>query len=199
MTRKVERAKDVSSFVVNLDYEFIADASEHKRFHDRVFKLRQIKVHNRDGSDYKPGIEALRELIMARADIDTIFENPDDLTTAIKKSGGNIRDLFFFLRNAALNALGFDSNIITTEDLEIAYTEKKSMFKDMIKGSYMDVLFHVMNDQTKDTAVAEINDTDLLMELFTTGMLVEYNGEGWYDVHPLMKEILERRKKTTII
>ena len=156
----------------------------------KPIKLRQIKVHEKDNTNCEKGIEALREIVKRRIDVEALLENPDDLTEAIMNSGGNIRDLFQFLRTAGLNARGNNSEKITTEDFIVAYTEKKGIFKDMLNHKYLEALKKIMADKSHTLAVENFEDTELLLKLFSTGMLVEYNGEGWYDIHPLLKEIV---------
>ncbi len=170
-----------------------------RRFDGQPFKLSQIKTHERDQSNHNEGIKAMWNILKKRLDVKALFENPDDLTTAIINSGGNIRDLFSYLVFAATNAASLGLDKIRTIDLELAYQDKQGVFNVMLTQEYALVMKKILEDETKEYVIQQENENNILLRLCDSEMIVEYNGTGWFDLHPMAKEVLERKIKAGVI
>lgn len=162
------------------------------------FVLSVVTVHERNGKPCESGVNALRSIMEKRMLVDELFENPEDVQQLILNSGGNLRDLFTFIRDAAINADIFDREKIATSDLEITYQSKRSDLSRQLVKSYINVMNQVYWDVEKDSIIAENPEDNTLLVMFNAGLLIEYNGKRWVDLHPLVKQlILERRENGT--
>lgn len=186
----------IVTFPLYLNYSPKADQAI--GYFDGCFILSMVPVHERNGEDCERGIMALREIIERRMDIDKIFTNPKDVKKIILNCGGNLRDLFTFIRKAAINARAKGRAQITTSDLESAYMEKHGELDKQLVKSYVPVLNQVYWDKEKESIIAENPKDDTLLMMFNAGLLIEYNGKRWVDLHPIVFQLIsERIKKHT--
>lgn len=160
--------------------------------------LSMVKVHERDGSDCKRGIQALRGMVDKRMNINALMENPDDIDEAIRLSGGNIRDLFRFIIDAADLSDMRGSDKITSADLQKTYKEALTTFRRKLVRSYLRYLSDVMDDKEKNDVIRIDHHDDTLLAMFDAGMLIEYNGDRWCDLNPLVRKIMEERRKANL-
>ena len=157
-----------------------------------VFQLRRIKVHEKDQSPCMEGILMMEEIVRRRVDPDVLLENPEDLKTAILNSSG-INDLFGYLVFAAINAEAWGLSKIRTVDLELAFEEKQGTFKRSLTKEYLPLLKEILEDRTKEKIIQEKSSRHLLMELMAKDMVAAYDVSGWYDLHPMLKEVMKRK------
>ena len=171
------------------DYNYIQ-----MNFHESII-LSMIMVNNRDGSEYSLGREVLEQIVLKRAD-KTLFAD-GCIKFAILKSGGSIRNMLKILRVAAVNAglrcekallKGNDNEprIVTQEDLDIAYRDFKNSIRRFTKFEHLEVLKKVYS--TKDTF--GVGTPSIIMDLFRTFLIIEYNGERWCDLNPAILDYL---------
>ncbi|MBN8683930.1 MAG: hypothetical protein J0L99_14905 [Chitinophagales bacterium] len=169
-------------------------------FHD-VYELPMISVVNKDGSVNPPGFEAMQQIVSLRMEPGRLLEDPSILSGMIFKSGGVLRDLFLFIRNAAEFALDQDRGIITIKDWERAQQKLRKEYANNIAEDYEEenglkvedyykVLVELAQSKTK-----QLDNTTAAMRLRQNLCILGYNGEGWCDVHPLVKDVLRERGK----
>jgi len=165
------------------------------------FKLPMVKVIEKDGSNYKPGRAALLDVILKRVE-KSDFDNEDLINHFIEKSGGVMRDLFKLLNAAADNALNYERNTINEEDFTYAVNRLKNDYEYALaerrSENDEDVLIEVSDIyKTLKKLVANHNktiDNNLVtLSLLENQSILGYNGDNWYDVHPIVKDILKER------
>ncbi len=163
--------------------------------------LPMIKVHEKNGDDYVEGIDTITEIVYRRIDKEKNLVPEGLLRDFIRKSGGSLRDLFRMLRIAAEN--GIDRGVESIEEQDYRYSLNK------LKTDYYNTISY--NEQTGMTAAdyyrilvdcCESNDKKPedekgLIDLKHNMCILGYNGEGGYDVHPVVKEILIDKGKLT--
>ena len=177
------------------------------------YVLSMIKVHDKDGKPYLPGIIAMREIARRRFNTDTLLSKefsfdkypeasfdyhslPDYngvLDVAIMMSGGNLRDFFKLLTSSAENVVIFGKDMITDEDLVNAMNRLRSEYIRRYTKSYESIMTEVLESKEKDIVVRENPQDDTLLNIFNAGLLIEYNGTRWCDIHPLMRDYIRRR------
>lgn len=164
-------------------------------------ELPMIKVLNRDGSENREGMDTLKKLVNARMDSDQLFQSSEILKQMILDSGGCIRDLFLMIGEAADFAIRADHGRITETDRHKAWLRRKREYANSIADNdmgevkvpvdaYYEVLVKLASSKSKI-----IDNTTPLMHLRDNLCVLGYNGEGWCDVHPIVKQILLERKK----
>lgn len=166
----------------------------------QVYELPMIKVREKNGDIAEEGIAALRGIIEARMDLD-LFENSAILTDFILYSGGSLRDLFRLIVNASESAQNEEREIITETDKENGFRRLKREYRNRI-ADYINEKDEVIISTAEYYKVLEelaastskhIENTRAAMHLKQNTTILGYNGEGWSDVHPIMKEILKER------
>ena len=59
--------------------------------------------------------------------------------------------------------------------------------------SYLPIMKEILESEEKDVAVRENPEDDTLLNIFNAGLLIEYNGVRWCDIHPLMRDYIKRQ------
>jgi len=163
---------------------------------DEIFVLPMIKVHDKSGKEYPPGIDSIEKIIFKR--IRNELVSPDLLKKFINASGGCLRDLFRMLKLAAGNALDREKEVI--EDIDFQYS-----FNNLKKDYYNTISYNEKNNMSAEDYYKILakccNSTDKkpmdekgLMDLKHNMSILEYNEESWFDVHPAVKAILKEKK-----
>ena len=150
--------------------------------------MRMIKTHQ-PGSVEQPdkeGIHVIRELILKR--VDGSFFEEGVLEEIIKMAGGSLRNTCHLVRESA-----FEAHMREQDKVDMASAEKemKKMATDLfqrIEVKYHDMLRIIFGGDHNP-----INDPDLSALLYA-GVVFEYNGEGWVDLHPLLRHYLEENQ-----
>ena len=169
-----------------------------KTYFSNSYELPMIKVRNKDGSENPAAIEAMKDIVAARMDLD-LFADPDILKSMILHSGGCMRDLFLMIKEAAEHALDYEREKIEEADRLRAYNLLKKEYKNSIADNRLgEVLYEAENyykilaELAKSTN-KQAENTEEVMHLRQNLSILGYNGEGWVDVHPLIKDILKDR------
>jgi len=156
-------------------------------FGANIFPLPMIKITNKeDNTPYIDGINILKEIIYRRAD-ESLFET-GAIDLLISKTGGTIRDVFTCLVLAARYARrGVNQSIILKEDIDLALTELKSQLRTGLYTSDYAKLWeiHLNKEDNKDE--------NLMLNYLRRHLVLEYNGDGWCDVHPLILDFIKER------
>jgi hypothetical protein len=167
---------------------------------DPVFELPMVKVHDKAGEPFE-GRETLKSMVECRIGRDC-FESEELLYQLIDLSGGCIRDLFRLVREAADNALNQDREVISEADCRKSFYRVRREYENSIADKsdadhriivsakdYYEVLKQVAKSADK-----KVDNTDAALDLRQNLCILSYNDEGWSDVHPLVRTILEERK-----
>jgi len=169
----------------------------------KIFDLPMIKVRQKEDHQ-KPdekGVETMKNIIRKRMDI-TLFDDEKIINQMIHYSGGCIRDLFTMIQDATDNALEFEREKITQQDFDRAYFSLRMEYDNTIADKvengevvtsvteYFDALVRLVESKTKMP-----ENTDVVLDLRQNLTILGYNGEGWCDVHPIVRDILIERKK----
>ena len=150
-------------------------------FDTQMFPM--IKQETIDGNPYTPGHNKIREIILRRARVDLFDENVIDFL--IEKTGGSLRDLFSVINDCAQRSMRRRSSIIQNEDADIALRKIKSNLTRRIEQKHYSFL-----NRIREGGRQNIDDRIMLLEMLQAGVVLEYNGERWHDVHPLIADFL---------
>jgi hypothetical protein len=152
--------------------------------------LPMIKIKDKDGNAYKPGTACLNKILERRLDL-SLFEN-ECYKEAVKYSGGAIRDLFRIVQRAALIE---ESDKITKASMQKSINYHKDVFASRIQErddeikikfrEYLEVLFDI-NRGNKTSPEKNL----ALLDLLRTRAVMKYDGEGFYDTHPLLDNFI---------
>ncbi len=127
------------------------------------------------------GIAALRALLARRIDLSVVFANEEAVRHAIVQSGGSIRDLFRIVTTGVLNKRDLG---LAREDVDVVVKEFVSGMERLLQGrGILRDLHHIV----KTGSFPEKFDDDMKQWLLYQLVVLEYNGETWYDVHPFAR------------
>lgn len=160
------------------------------------------KVFEFSGEPCEKGRAVIREIIFRRMQEDLIEE--EALTLLIEKTGGVLRDVFEVLVVAAEAAESMYERerqaqpLITAQNVRYGLNRRKSEYGRLISNVNLPPEWnldnHTLYQRLKELAEApkRVLPTDhCAMVLLQTRAVIEYNGEQWFAVHPLVEELLE--------
>lgn len=167
-----------------------------KNNYDECYCLPMIKVFTKDTKVFKKGIDEIKNIIKKRMEL-TLFKDEKIIDRIIKKSGGCLWDIFRMIKDAADQAIDRGQGQIDDEDYKAAYNALKNDYNHTIsenkeKGikveEYYETLAACAEDKNKKPP-----ETDILLDLRHNLTILNYNGDDWSDVHPVVKDILKER------
>ncbi|HOT92698.1 MAG TPA: hypothetical protein PLJ78_16740 [Anaerolineae bacterium] len=153
--------------------------------------LPMIKTYTMQGEKSNPGWEILREIVARRINTDKLIE-PQALDLAIEKTGGVIRDLLHVIQIASEVAYYANEPRISKSAVEYSLNQLKGDYRNSIvgRGNVTTEQLYVKMRTIAESRSRRVPPDDTLQLLLYTQAVLEYNGEGWYDLHPLMRETL---------
>lgn len=189
----------------NIIYTFPVALYYHTRFNTirhhftTIHELPMIKVVEKNGDPYEPGFKVVRLMVAQRMEM-SLWENPGILDEMIRYSGGCLRDLFLMIKEAADTALDAERDGIRQSDCDRALQVLKREYDNNIAdnrkagGEFIaaDTYYDVLVELAKSTD-KKLKNTEAAMDLRQNLCILGYNGAGWCDVHPVMKEVLRDR------
>lgn len=179
----------LSSIPANVIYTFPISLSYSPHFgsvspYFNSQRLPMIKVHTIDGSRFDAGIKVMKDIVHKRAN-ENLFKE-DALQQAIIFTGGCIRDLFSILSKSSSRASVRKSEIIELEDVAYFLKKLQSELAMRIERRHYEFLKNIYQGNKR-----QIENKGMLLELMQAQVIMEYNGECWHDLHPLIAKFLE--------
>ncbi|WP_437492583.1 hypothetical protein WME75_18325 [Sorangium sp. So ce1014] len=124
----------------------------------------------------------MEQALSLRMDLDTVIPEREARDRLIAASGGAVRELLDLVSQAAYMARGA---AITRADVERAVALRRQRMRDLINANgWLDALVKLARDK-------QIFPDKACMDVLFHRLAFKYNGDGWYDVHPLVAEIPE--------
>ena len=145
-----------------------------------------IELKHSDGSPCPEGFSVIKKIVEDRADPSLIEEQT--LKLMIEKTGGSLSDLFSIIRDASIRARRRKSGRIEMEDANAALNSLKASLAKRIEVKDYDFLRNIINGNKRN-----IEDREKLLEMLTGNVVLEYNGNRWQDVHPLVVDFLQEQ------
>lgn len=154
-------------------------------------KLPMIKLRNwQNGAytqDYTEGKDTLKSIVKKRADLSLFSE--EALDELITYTGGYLRDLFRCICDAALRARLRKSFRIELSDARKAL----EVLESDINGRYGEELIGKMQEIYRGEKY--VSSSEEITTLLQIGVVLEYNGTRWCDLHPLVEKWLIQNRK----
>jgi len=129
-----------------------------------------------------PGRDLMEQALARRVDLDIVLPDPAARDRLISASGGAMRELLDLVFQSALLARG---EVITEADVERAVGKRKQRLRDLINANgWTETLVQIAEEK-------QIHPDPRCMQVLFHYLAFKYNGDGWYDIHPLVAEIPE--------
>jgi hypothetical protein len=133
-----------------------------------------------------PGRDKLLEALGKRIDLDALIPDPQARTRLALASGGAIREFLELAQDATLDAAGAT---ITMADVDRTLERRRQRLRDRIDANgWWDVLIDIA--RTK-----RLSQDEAYLEVLFQRLAFQYNGEIWYDVHPLVSELPDFQRR----
>ena len=147
-------------------------------------------VHN-GVAPLQPGIDALETVLAGRLELDRLFaaSRPVAVTKLVSASGGNIRDLFALAKATLRVALG-EGLPVDAAAVDRVIEQYGATRRFMLDGAYK-ILLRVSRGENL-SSIPEQEFAAFAMVMDQHLLLCYWNGDAWYDVHPLAQPALER-------
>ena len=171
---------------------FLIHSPDRKRLESRfeTLTLPMIKTHTPTREPFAEGWKVLREIVNRRIDTEKLIA-PEALERAIAKTGGVLRDLLWVLHAAARAARLGEAERISVEVMEHSLERLKNRYIQSVYGGDVvstEQLYEKMAEIARKPGKVPVDDA--LQALLYIQAVIEYNGSGWYDIHPLMHDAL---------
>jgi hypothetical protein len=168
---------------------------------DRVISIPDTPVYNRDHLPLGAGRDALGEILRARVS-DQLFD-PGQMNRLIVASGGNIRDLFTLVVEAVEGARGRDQHAtrIGESDVYGSIARLRVEYERRLGGDPYDPHPVPYDEKAKHLLSIYRQEPDsripdpALYSLLRARAVLEFDGECWFGIHPLVVDILGRQHR----
>jgi len=146
-----------------------------------------IKVHECDSANtpYEAGINVIRELILKR--VDASFFEEGVLKEIITMAGGSLRDTCHLLAESAFEAHMYKRETVDMASVEHAMNKFARDLFFRADNKYFALIKKIFDGDRRARSDAD------LAELLYAGVVFEYNREDWIDLHPLIRQYIEKR------
>lgn len=153
-------------------------------------------VYTASHEPHLEGRAALRHIIERRMDPD--LAEPGQIDRLIVASGGNLRELFGLIIESATNAelRRVGASLITAADVNPAILALRKEYRDHLGENAFDVEKVKLDEKLAKLAAIYSGDPrasfadPTLYALLHARAVQEFNGKGWYGVHPLVVDLL---------
>ncbi|MEA3412271.1 MAG: hypothetical protein U9R74_12135 [Pseudomonadota bacterium] len=161
-----------------------------------------IHVRKKDGADDPAGLAIMREIIKRRYALWELFLTEQQLFELVRTSGGDIRDFFRLVREGLL---GLSTRRMTTSEEKPRNINDETIKRTTIqlRNEFLPVprsdLEHLKAiHDTKEHALESMDNLHTLTRFLDANMIMNYlNGEPWYDVHPVLLDLIEGDEQPT--
>lgn len=155
--------------------------------------LPMIKLRARDGTTFKPGFEAAREIIRKRIPDEILREmlGPTSAEERVKAlitwSGGYPREIVRLLQAV----LEIEESSVTTAEFQRILSRTGNAYRNLVLGGGgIELLARVAVDHNALLNTEE--EREMFGRLVSNNVVLRYqNQEDWFDVHPAVSEIRE--------
>ena len=159
-------------------------ASKHIGQFLEVHYMPMFRVRSKEGiaeAPDAPDVETLREILFRRVHPDLFEENVAE--AAIEMTGGILRELIRVIRGCCVYCEEYGVSRITRNVLEFQKTKLKSEYYRILEHEDYKWLRRVKVTKSR----ADVN----MRHLESLCVLYYPNGKGWFDVHPVVSELLQ--------
>jgi hypothetical protein len=176
---------------------WLAYSPEASRLPFKRYMIHDTPVYDEGHSPHEKGRAAVQAVLEARV-LPSLFAE-GQMTRFIVASGGNLRDLFAMVLDAGEGARARDSaaTVIGPDDAKAAIGKMRRDYRMKLGQSPYDA-HPIAYPEKSQRLIAVYNgnpDSDVpdpvLYSLLRGWAIQEFNGDGWFGVHPLVVDILK--------
>ena len=149
-----------------------------------------VSVVRADGSDKQEGIDHLLDLLRRRIDLGIFEDGEADAATAVRASGGYIRDLFRIIRETLQRRDPSNPFPLPTKLLQTTIERMASVTAGALSTENRAILEKALDQPTE--LIPDEAQRELLFSLYREPLLLRYMNGGCYDIaHPFVLRSLK--------
>jgi len=147
-----------------------------------------IDVKTKHGTKNERGCNIIKKIIEKRATNLELFEE-EAIDKLIEKTGGCLRDIFRIIMQALRYTDRQSKDKVGIEEINLALKGEKSSLTRRIEMKDYPALIEIHRTKT------EIKEKSKMLHFLEAHVVLEYNGERWHDLHPLVYDFLKEHKR----
>lgn len=148
------------------------------------YSLPNLKTRTKDGGPVEDGIASLKSILTKRVSEELFSEAA--LTLLAESSGGIPRELITLAQQACLETMKANRSVIDEEAVTRSVKVRRMDYEVLLSSKQLALLKAI--SETKQVE----NDEEHRALLHNLSVLEYRNDSIWYDVHPIVKPLLER-------
>jgi len=142
------------------------------------------------------GRDCLRSLFYKRVEQSEDLIDSEPLDLLIVKSGGVLRDFSYLIRESCILAQITKSDKIQKNHVEMILNKLQQQYETFLgefeEFKVSDILDQI--NQFRKGPLVGADHTEIFKHLLQNLCILEYNGERWHDLHPLIRNYMEKKK-----
>jgi len=144
-----------------------------------------------DGADDPEGLKILSDIVAHRFERWSEVFTPDAIQRMGRNTAGDLRDFFRLIREVLSQVSIARSAALPVQDGVLEEAENK-LRREMLPIADADRAWLKRISESKSAELPGVKDLPTLARYFDTNLIQNYrNGEDWYDVHPLIRHVLD--------
>ncbi len=157
-----------------------------------VYSLPSVHVRHKKGGADKKGLGILERIIAKRyKDWENVFSK-DQIHDLGQASGGDLRDFFRLIKDCLVTATTASRPGLPVGPDTIV-SAKNHLRRDMLPIATEDLKWLKRIYDSKEPGLETTHELPKLAHFFDTSLVLNYhNGDDWYDVHPLLEDLLKQ-------
>ena len=158
-------------------------------FHCETMPTVKLREKNQGYWEFSgEGRSKLLEALRKRIDLEKLIPDATARDRLVSASGGGIRELLEMTQSATLDATGA---VITADDVELTLNRHRSWLRNrMDANGWWEALAEI-------AATKRLSDDPKQLDVVFQRLAFQYNGDVWYDVHPLVSDLLTSHTSET--
>lgn len=144
----------------------------------------------------RKGRDCLKSLFYKRVEESADLIDSNSLHLLIINSGGVLRDFSYLIRESCIRAQVEKSEKIQKDHVERTLNKLQQQYETFLGEFENFKVPDILNliDQFKNGPLVGVDHTEIFKHLLQNLCILEYNGERWHDLHPLIRNYMERKK-----
>jgi hypothetical protein len=171
----------VLTYPISLNYSSAELPRAFRGSHRTTLPMVAVSQSPRAGvrGDDRKGIEALTRLLGKRVSLQ-LFANPEAVDEVMRLSGGCVRDLLRIMGELPIVA----EAPFNLAAVDLAASEFRNDYTRLLQGKpYVKYLPQIAETGT----ISDVMEPEWQREILLGQVVLEYNSDVWFDVHPLVK------------
>lgn len=160
-----------------------------------ICTLPSVHIRSRDRTPDPDGVEIMQRILSRRFGYWRQVFTPPQVARMALATGGDLRDFFRLAKDCLIKSSAIRDMSLPMQDYVIEQAEHH-LRRDMLPIAAEDAGWLRRIAQSKNPELDKITELPRLARFFDTHLVLNYrNAEDWYDVHPLLEDLLEGEMK----